>query len=133
MKNNKKRGFTIVELVIVIAVIAILAAVLIPTFSNVVENANKSAAIQEARNAWVATMADEADTGSVEKYQNVCIKTSKGYYVQITNGAVVTDKVSKTHSEVGTCKLSTAADTTVKHVAYEVKDGKIAPATSAHS
>ena len=38
MKNNKKkRGFTIIELVIVIAVIAILAGVLIPTFSSVIE------------------------------------------------------------------------------------------------
>lgn len=34
-----KNGFTIVELVIVIAVIAILAAVLIPTFSNLVKKA----------------------------------------------------------------------------------------------
>ena len=40
MKNLKKKGFTIVELVIVIAVIAILAAVLIPTFSNLVKKAN---------------------------------------------------------------------------------------------
>lgn len=56
MKNNKKRGFTIVELVIVIAVIAILAAVLIPTFSNVVTNANKSKALQAARNAWTDEM-----------------------------------------------------------------------------
>lgn len=40
----KKKGFTITELVIVIAVIAILAAVLIPTFSNVIEKANESAA-----------------------------------------------------------------------------------------
>lgn len=40
MKNSiKKRGFTIVELIIVIAVIAILAAVLIPTFSSLI---NKS-------------------------------------------------------------------------------------------
>lgn len=31
--TNKKRGFTIVELIIVIAVIAVLAAVLIPVFS----------------------------------------------------------------------------------------------------
>lgn len=50
MKKNKK-GFTIVELVIVIAVIAILAAVLIPTFTNVVDQANRSAALEEARNA----------------------------------------------------------------------------------
>ena len=37
MKNSNKKGFTIVELVIVIAVIAILAAVLIPTFSGLVK------------------------------------------------------------------------------------------------
>ena len=51
MKNNRK-GFTITELVIVIAVIAILAAVLIPTFSNLIEKANNSADLQEARNAY---------------------------------------------------------------------------------
>lgn len=48
MKNEK--GFTIVELVIVIAVIAILAAVLIPTFSSIVKNANISSDTQLVRN-----------------------------------------------------------------------------------
>jgi len=47
MKKMNKKGFTIVELVIVIAVIAILAAVLIPTFSGVVDKAQESAAKQE--------------------------------------------------------------------------------------
>ena len=47
MKNNK--GFTIVELVIVIAVVAILAAVLIPTFSGIIKKANISADMQTAR------------------------------------------------------------------------------------
>ena len=42
MKASKKRGFTIIELVIVIAVIAILAAVLIPTFSNVIQKAKEA-------------------------------------------------------------------------------------------
>ena len=37
MKKMNKKGFTIVELVIVIAVIAILAAVMIPTFSGIVD------------------------------------------------------------------------------------------------
>ena len=50
-KQKKLKGFTIVELVIVIAVIAILAAVLIPTFSNVISNAKDSAALYEAKNA----------------------------------------------------------------------------------
>ncbi len=39
----KNKAFTIVELVVVIAVIAILAAVLIPTFGNVVQSAKISA------------------------------------------------------------------------------------------
>lgn len=49
MKLNKKKGFTIVELVIVIAIIAILAAVLIPTFASLIRKANESADIQAVR------------------------------------------------------------------------------------
>ncbi len=45
LKLNKK-GFTIVELVIVIAVVAILAAVLIPTFIGLMQTAKTSADIQ---------------------------------------------------------------------------------------
>ena len=37
---DEKRGFTIVEIVIAIAVIAILTAVIIPTYSYLVERAN---------------------------------------------------------------------------------------------
>ena len=43
MNRNTKKGFTIVELIIVIAVIAVLAAVLIPTFSNLIQKANVAA------------------------------------------------------------------------------------------
>ena len=49
-KRKNQKGFTLVELVIVIAVIAILAAVLIPTFITVIGDANKSAALQEGTN-----------------------------------------------------------------------------------
>lgn len=38
--QKKRKGFTLVELVIVIAVIAVLSAVLIPTFGSVITNAN---------------------------------------------------------------------------------------------
>ncbi len=50
MKRNNKKGFTIIELVVVIAVIAILAAVLIPTFSSIIKKANESVDIQAAKN-----------------------------------------------------------------------------------
>lgn len=66
MKKNNRKGFTITELVIVIAVIAILAAVLIPTFSSVITKANKNAALQTARNAYTQYLSDYAETGSIE-------------------------------------------------------------------
>lgn len=51
-KSKKNDGFTIVELVIIIAIIAILAAVLIPTFSNVIKKANETASLKEAKSKF---------------------------------------------------------------------------------
>lgn len=58
--HNKKRGFTIVELVIVIAVIAILSAVLIPTFAGVVKKSRQSADETAVRNMNTILAADGA-------------------------------------------------------------------------
>lgn len=60
MLKKMKKAFTITELVIVIAVIAILAAVLIPTFTTVVDKANESAAMQEAKSEWTTCSAEIA-------------------------------------------------------------------------
>ena len=58
--KNKHRGFTIVELVIVIAVIAILAAVMIPTFSAIIKRANISADTQAVRNMNIILASESA-------------------------------------------------------------------------
>ena len=67
MKKMNKKGFTIVELVIVIAVIAILAAVMIPTFGGIIEKANKSSVQQTAqalyKQALAIDLADGAQDG----------------------------------------------------------------------
>ncbi len=76
--REHKRGFTLVELVIVIAVIALLAAVLIPAFSGIIQRAKHSAALQEARGALTAfavntaaqTGADGSDVYVVSKFEN---------------------------------------------------------------
>ena len=56
MRNTNKKGFTIVELVIVVAVIAILAAVLIPTFSGIIRKANISSDTVVAKNLNTAAI-----------------------------------------------------------------------------
>ena len=80
MKRNRK-GFTIVELVIVIAVIAILAAVLIPTFSSLIQKANLSADEQAVRSMNTALMADEAINGKPSNLGEArAVLASAGYY-----------------------------------------------------
>lgn len=73
MKLNKKKGFTIVELVIVIAIIAILAAVLIPTFASLIRKANESADIQAVRqmNTYLAVNEVTADKSILEVYRSL--------------------------------------------------------------
>ena len=114
-KNNKSRkGFTIVELVIVIAVIAILAGVLIPTFSNVVDKANKSAALQEVKGAYSATIADELSTPDTADvvYNTAIVVEHENYKFNIAANGEITDAAS-------------TAD-----AGYKVEGGKLVPATN---
>ena len=76
MKRSNKKGFTIVELVIVIAVIGILAAVLIPTFSSVVDKANKSAAEQELKSAYTIALAEAITDGAISADETIYILKS---------------------------------------------------------
>lgn len=97
MKNTKKRGFTIVELVIVIAVIAILASVLIPTFSNVVKKAQESKILQEARNAYTMALAEAFDANGnliTETFDNTDIAALGSWKVTFTTvgNATVTNE-----------------------------------------
>lgn len=78
MKASKKRGFTIVELVIVIAVIAILAAVLIPTFANIIQKANVANDVALARNMNTILIADEATNGRSTDMYDVLIALEQG-------------------------------------------------------
>ena len=90
MKNTKKKGFTLVELVIVIAVIAILAAVLIPTFSNVIERANQSKALQAARIAFENYLLelDYTDEDDVEASTADYIIVESGYAFLVEDGSL---------------------------------------------
>lgn len=59
-KRNQK-GFTLVELLIVIAIIGILAAIAIPQFSSYREKAYKAVTKSDVKNAYTAVQAFIAD------------------------------------------------------------------------
>ena len=84
MKRNNKKGFTIVELVIVIAVIAILSAVLIPTFSGVTKSAQEKADQANARNLYTQYISTEEHVGETVDYvkiENVYYDVDDGFKV----------------------------------------------------
>ena len=111
MKNLKKKGFTIVELVIVIAVIAILSAVLIPTFTSVTEKAKESAALQQARNAQTAiTVSDNADPNDTDDVGADYIIEVNGYKFNVVNGQLGTTPVSSTTGYTEMTDTSAIAD-----------------------
>ena len=83
---GKKKAFTIVELVIVIAIIAVLAAVLVPTFTTVVKKAKISNDTQLVKNLNTALVADAAVNGKHMTMQSALDAAFKfGYDVSKIN------------------------------------------------
>ena len=54
MKNNKK-GFTLVELIVVLVILAILAALLIPALTGYIDKAKEKSITAETRQVVMAT------------------------------------------------------------------------------
>ena len=92
MKKTNKKGFTLVELVIVIAVIAILAAVLIPVFTNIIGEAKEKAALADARNVYEQYIVDEAKAQN-EIPTELIIEADNSHYFVVVNGEFKTEAI----------------------------------------
>lgn len=90
MKNNKK-GFTLAELLVVVAIIAVLVAIAIPVFSAATDKAQQAVYQANARSAYAEAMVnvlsdnkDYSTTAFEKKYDDVT------YSVKVTTAGVGT-------------------------------------------
>ena len=120
-KKNLRKGFTTVELVIVIAVIAILATALIPTFGGLIDSANNTKAMSTAREVYNDYLLKTAETsGTTDDYYIVV----DGKYFEVENGKLNTKSVDLTLSEVACDTLFIEDDATNGYKTSSVKGTK---------
>ena len=74
----KNTGFTIVELLIVIVVIGVLAAISIAAYTNITQRANNTATINAVSQTVKAIQAYMAANGEYPTQGNYCITTASG-------------------------------------------------------
>lgn len=86
---RKNAGFSLVELIIVISIIAVLAGILIPVFANVAEEAKNSEAIQNANSVYTNYAIIHAQDGSLE--HDVIYVHDEEHVIVIINGSVQGD------------------------------------------
>ncbi len=70
-KNNK--GFSLVELIVVIAIMIVLVAVLAPVFTKYVEQSRRATDVQNANSIAEAVLVDAAD-GTISADQTAVVK-----------------------------------------------------------
>lgn len=59
--RNDKKGFTLVELIVVLVILAILASLLIPALTGYIDKAKQKNIIAEARGIWTAAQAGASE------------------------------------------------------------------------
>jgi type IV pilus assembly protein PilA len=89
LMNKNEKGFTLIELMIVIAIIGILAAIAIPQFAAYRQRSYNSAAQSDLKNAATAQEAYYVDFSTYCDDPDVLIGATYGLYISAPGNASV--------------------------------------------
>jgi len=78
MKKMNNKGFSLVELIVVIAIMAVLVGVLAPQFIKYVESSRRSTDVSNAENIRSAVLADIADGAITGSGSSSCTTSGTG-------------------------------------------------------
>ena len=115
-KKLSKKGFTLAELLIVVAIIAVLVAIAIPTFSAQLEKARQATDLANLRSSYSEAVANHLANASVDavgsdyKMQNTSNKLDQ---IDLSNlpselGAKLTSTTVLTHGNEYHIKITSA-------------------------